>query len=226
MAVLSAGVMLTFVVPSFEELFAAGGLELPYPTQVMINLSEFLRAKWLTLLVATILTVFVLRHAYGTKTGRAIADALSLKLPVLGDLLRKSAVARFSQSLSSLLSAGLDFIDAFVASAGTTGNIVIQNAILDCRASIEGGGGIAAGLASSGQLPNLVSKMVSAGEATGRLEDMFDKIAGFYEEEVENATEALVKALEPMFILVVGVILGGMMVALYLLIFSAMTSLA
>ncbi|MEE8490854.1 MAG: type II secretion system F family protein [Acidimicrobiia bacterium] len=225
-AIISAGVMLTFVVPSFEELFAAGGLELPYPTQVMINLSDFLRARWLSLLVATILTILVLRHAYGTKTGRAIADALALKLPVLGDLIRKSAVARFSQSMSSLLSAGLNFIDAFVASAGTTGNTVIQNAILRSRPAIEGGGGIAEALAASGQMPNLVHKMVSVGEATGRLDDMFDKVAGFYEDEIETATEALVKALEPMFILVVGVILGGMVVALYLPIFEAMTSLA
>lgn len=225
-ALISAGVMLTFVVPSFQEMFAASGLELPYPTQVLVSLSDFVRAEWLTLLIATIVITFVIRQAYGTKVGRAIADALSLKLPVLGNLLRKTAVARFSQSMSSLLKAGLNFIDAFVASAGTTGNTVIENAILIGRPAIEGGGGIAESLASSGQMPHLVSKMVSVGEATGRLDDMFEKVAGFYEDEVENATEALVKALEPMFILVVGVILGSMVVALYLPIFTAMTSLA
>lgn len=223
-AIASAGVMLTFVVPTFQEMFAAGGIALPYPTQVLVNLSEFLRGNWLALLVGTALSAVGLRQAYGTQPGRAVGDAISLKLPVLGDLIRKTAVARFCQSMGSLLSSGLNFIDAFVASAGTTGNVVIENAILSCRHAIEGGQGISEPLAASGQMPNLVSRMIQVGEATGRLDEMFDKVAGFYEDEVETATEALMKALEPAFILIVGVILGGMVVALYLPIFTALTT--
>ena len=223
-AIGSAAVMLTFVVPSFQDMFSSGGLTLPYPTQVLVNLSEFFQVYWLWLLAGTMIGVFVLSRFYRTAAGREIGDRLLLRIPVLGDLIRKTAVARFAQSMSSLLTAGTKLIEALTASAATTGNAVIERALLGSRPAIESGEGISQPLAETGILPRLVSRMVEVGEQSGHLDEMFEKIAIFYEGEVDTAVQRLMKALEPALIVVVGVILGGMVVALYLPIFEALTS--
>ncbi len=223
-AVLAAIVMLTFVVPTFQTMFESGGLTLPYPTQVLLNISAFVQARWMWLGGGLVGGVFLLRQLYRAPAGRAVVDRLLLRIPILGDLLKKSAVARFSQSMSSLLAAGSNLIESLIASAATTGNVVIEKALLSSRPAMEGGEGISKPLADSGVMPNLVSRMVLVGEQTGRLDEMFGKIGMFYESEVDTAVDRLMKAMEPALIVVVGVILGGMVVALYLPIFEALTS--
>lgn len=223
-AIGSAVVMLTFVVPSFQGMFASGGLSMPYPTQVLINMSEFMQEYWLYLLVGTVVGAVLIGQSYKTPTGRRFFDHLLLRIPVLGDLLLKTGVARFSQSMASLLSAGTNLIDSLRAAAGTVGNVVIEQALLKTRPAIEAGEGISQPLADTGVLPRLVSRMVEVGEQSGRLDEMFDKISIFYESEVDTAVERLMKAMEPALIVVVGVILGGMVVALYLPIFDALTT--
>jgi type IV pilus assembly protein PilC len=220
----SAAVMLAFVVPTFQTMFASGGLTLPYPTQVLINMSDWLQSNWMILLGAVIGGSIFFRQAYGTSSGRLFFDNLFLRIPVLGDLIRKAAVARFSQSMASLLTAGANLIDALISSAGTAGNIVLERALLRARPAIEAGQGISKPLAETGSIPRLVARMVEVGEQTGHLDDMFEKIALFYEGEVDTAVERLMKAMEPCLIVVVGFILGGMVVALYLPIFEALTT--
>jgi type IV pilus assembly protein PilC len=223
-ALLSAVVMLTFVVPTFETMFASGGMTLPYPTQLLLNLSAFVQAKWMWLLGGTFGGVFLISNFYRTPTGRELGDRILLRIPVLGDLIHKTAIARFSQSMASLLTAGSNLIDALEAAAATTDNVVIEKALLSTRPAIEAGEGISKPLSQSGVVPNLVSRMVDVGETTGRLDDMFEKVSIFYEGEVDTAVTRLMKAMEPALIVVVGVILGGMVMALYLPIFTAMTT--
>jgi type IV pilus assembly protein PilC len=219
----SAAVMLTFVVPTFQTMFDSGGLTLPYPTQVLVNLSEYVQSNWMILLGSIVGASIFLRQVYHTSSGRSFFDNLFLHIPVLGDLLRKAAVARFSQSMASLLTAGANLIDALISSAGTAGNVVLERALLRARPAIEAGQGISRPLSETGTIPRLVSRMVEVGEQTGHLDEMFEKIAVFYEGEVDTAVERLMKAMEPMLIVVVGFILGGMVVALYLPIFEALT---
>jgi len=223
-ALLSAAVMLTFVVPTFQTMFESSGLTLPYPTQILINLSEFVQTKWIYLLVGTFGGMFLIRNFYRTAAGRELGDQILLRIPVLGDLIHKTAIARFSQSMASLLAAGSNLIDSLIAASATTNNVVIERSLLGTRPAIEAGEGISKPLSETGIVPNLVSRMVEVGETTGRLDDMFEKISIFYEGEVDQAVTRLMKAMEPALICVVGVILGGMVMALYLPIFEAMTS--
>ncbi|UCC81759.1 MAG: type II secretion system F family protein, partial [Gemmatimonadota bacterium] len=208
----SAAVMLTFVVPTFQTMFDSGGLTLPYPTQVLVNLSEYVQSNWMILLGAVVGGSIFLRQVYHTSSGRFFFDNLFLRIPVLGDLLRKAAVARFAQSMASLLTSGANLIDALVSSAGTAGNLVLEQALLRARPAIEAGQGISKPLSETGTIPRLVSRMVEVGEQTGHLDEMFEKIALFYEGEVDTAVERLMKAMEPMLIVVVGFMLGGMVV--------------
>jgi type IV pilus assembly protein PilC len=225
-AVAALGVMLGFVVPTFVRMFESSNMRLPYPTQVLVNMSEFLQAYWLWLVTAIVVALVFIKQIYGTKSGRHAIDGLLLHIPVLGDLLLKTAIARFSQSMASLLHSGAHLIDAIIASAGTAGNLVIERSILKTRHAIEAGQGISKPLSESGIMPRLVSRMVEVGEQTGRLDDMFNKVAVFYEGEVDTAVERLMKALEPALIVVVGFILGGIVVALYMPIFEALTNVA
>ncbi len=224
-AILCAAAMLTFVVPTFEEMFSSGGFELPLPTRVLVESSDFLVAYWIQLLAGIGIAFYLLRRFYATKAGHDLADALALKIPILGDLLRKTAVARFTQSMASLLEAGVSLIAALISSASTSGNSVIEKGILAARTPIEAGQGIAVSLKAIGGMPDLVAQMVEVGEQTGTLPEMFHKVSRFYEGEVETAADRLMKALEPVLICVVGVIMGGMVAALYLPIFEALTNI-
>ena len=220
----SALVMLTFVVPTFEDMFASSDMELPYPTQLLIAASAYVQAKWQWLLGGAVGGFFAISRGYKTDAGRYLGDSILLHVPVLGDLIRKTAVARFSQSMASLLKSGSNLIDSLISSSATAGNMVIQKALLRTRPAIEAGQGISKPLAASGVIPNLVARMVEVGEETGNLDDMFEKVAIFYEGEVDVAVDRLMKAMEPALIVVVGVILGGMVVALYLPIFDALST--
>ncbi len=225
-AVAALGVMLGFVVPTFVKMFESSNMTLPYPTQVLVNMSEFLQAYWMWLVLGTVGGLIFLKHAYGTKSGRLAIDRILLRVPVLGNLLRKTAIARFAQSMSSLLVSGANLIDAIISSAATAGNLVIERALLKTRHAIEAGQGISGPLADSGVMPRLVSRMVEVGEQTGRLDDMFAKVAIFYEGEVDTAVERLMKALEPALIVIVGFILGGIVIALYMPIFESLSTIS
>jgi type IV pilus assembly protein PilC len=223
-ALLAVGILLTFVVPTFQQMFAAASLSLPYPTLVLVRSSEFLREHWLYLTVGGLLLVLFVRQLYETRVGRRVFDGLLLRLPLFGALTRKAAIARFSRTLASLFGAGVNVLDALEVTARTAGNVVIENGIIRSRSAIAAGQGISGPLEATGVVPKLVARMVRVGEETGQLDSMLEKVADFYDREVDSAVETLLKAMEPAFVVVLGIVLGGMIVAMYLPIFDALTA--
>ena len=223
-AALAILVLLIKVIPVFQEMFGSVGMELPLPTRIVIGASEFLQAYWWALVVGAIGAVFALRSYYKTSAGQLNIDRLLLKMPVLGDLLRKSAVSRFTRTLGTLLSSGVSILDGLEITAKTSGNRVIQDAIMASRASIAGGDTIAAPLQKSAVFPPMVISMIAVGEQTGGLDEMLSKIADFYDEEVDAAVSVLMSLLEPLMIVFLGVVVGGMVVAMYLPIFDMMNA--
>jgi len=213
-------VLLIFVIPTFQNMFASVNLELPLPTRVVIGASNFLISFWWAIILAIGLAVFAIRQYYQTADGRKNIDRMMLNAPVLGDLLRKSAVSRFTRTLGTLISSGVAILDGLEITAKTAGNRVIHDAVMQSRQSIAGGETIAAPLASSGVFPPMVISMIAVGEQTGGLDEMLTKIADFYDEEVDVAVGALLSLMEPVMIVVLGVIVGGMVVAMYLPIFD------
>jgi type IV pilus assembly protein PilC len=219
-AVIAVGVLLTFVIPVFREMFASVGLALPFPTRVVIGLSDFLRGYWYAIAGVIIGGIWLLRRYYRTSSGRLAIDSMLLKVPVLGDVLRKSAVSRFSRTLGTLIGSGVAILDGLEITAKTAGNRVIQDAIMASRASIAGGETIAGPLQKSNVFPPMVISMIAVGEQTGGLDEMLTKIADFYDEEVDAAVSGLLALLEPVMIVFLGVVVGGMVVAMYLPIFD------
>ncbi|HWP02163.1 MAG TPA: type II secretion system F family protein [Gemmatimonadaceae bacterium] len=219
-AVIAVAVLLTFVIPVFREMFASVGLALPFPTRVVIGMSDFLRGYWYAIAGVIIGGIWLLRRYYRTSSGRLAIDTMLLKVPVLGDVLRKSAVSRFSRTLGTLISSGVAILDGLEITAKTAGNRVIQDAIMASRASIAGGETIAGPLQKSNVFPPMVISMIAVGEQTGGLDEMLTKIADFYDEEVDAAVSGLLALLEPVMIVFLGVVVGGMVVAMYLPIFD------
>lgn len=219
-AAIAIAVLLIFVIPTFQNMFASVNLELPLPTRVVIGASNFLIGFWWAILLAIGLVVFGIRQYYKTGDGRKNIDRMMLNAPVLGDLLRKSAVSRFTRTLGTLISSGVAILDGLEITAKTAGNRVIHDAVMQSRQSIAGGETIAAPLAHSGVFPPMVISMIAVGEQTGGLDEMLTKIADFYDEEVDVAVGALLSLMEPVMIVVLGVIVGGMVVAMYLPIFD------
>ena len=213
-------VLLVFVIPTFESMFASVGLTLPLPTRIVIGMSNFLIGYWWAVIAAAVGGAVSLKRYYATSTGRLAIDKLLLKAPVLGDVIRKSAVSRFTRTLGTLISSGVSILDGLEITAKTAGNRVIQDAIMASRASIAGGDTIAAPLQKSQVFPPMVISMISVGEQTGGLDEMLSKIADFYDEEVDAAVSGLLCLLEPMMIVFLGVVVGGMVVAMYLPIFD------
>ena len=213
-------VLLVFVIPTFETMFASVGLTLPLPTRIVIGMSNFLIGYWWAVIAAAVGGAVSLKRYYATSTGRLAIDKLLLKAPVLGDVIRKSAVSRFTRTLGTLISSGVSILDGLEITAKTAGNRVIQDAIMASRASIAGGDTIAAPLQKSQVFPPMVISMISVGEQTGGLDEMLSKIADFYDEEVDAAVSGLLSLLEPMMIVFLGVVVGGMVVAMYLPIFD------
>ena len=212
--------LLIFVIPTFQQMFEAAGVPLPLPTRVVIMMSQFLQAYWWALGAGVIASVLLIRYAYGTDGGRLAIDRLMLILPILGDLQRKAAVARFTRTLGTLVSSGVSILEGLEITAKTAGNRVIHDAVMGSRASIAGGETISGPLKESGVFPPMVVQMINVGEQTGGLDEMLTKIADFYDEEVDAAVEALLSAMEPIMIVVLGVVVGGMIVAMYLPIFD------
>jgi type IV pilus assembly protein PilC len=220
-AFIAISILLIFVIPVFQSMFGQVGLALPLPTRIVIGLSEFLRGMGGIMVVAgAIGGFFLLKQYYATPNGKLMIDKLMLSFPVLGDVLRKSAVSRFTRTLGTLISSGVSILDGLEITAKTAGNRVIQDAIMASRASIAGGDTISAPLAKSAVFPPMVISMIAVGESTGGLDEMLAKIADFYDEEVDAAVSGLLSLLEPVMIVFLGVVVGGMVVAMYLPIFD------
>jgi type IV pilus assembly protein PilC len=219
-AVIAIAVLLIFVIPTFASMFASVNMELPLPTRVVMGASDFLIRFWYFIIGGAVLLVFAFRQYYNTADGRKQIDGALLRAPVLGDLLRKSAVSRFTRTLGTLISSGVSILDGLEITAKTAGNRVIHDAVMQSRQSIAGGETIAGPLEQSKVFPPMVISMISVGEQTGGLDEMLSKIADFYDAEVDVAVSALLSLMEPIMIVVLGVVVGGMVVAMYLPIFD------
>jgi type IV pilus assembly protein PilC len=222
---LVVGVILWKVIPTFASLFAGLGATLPLPTRIVIAASNGLVQFMPFVIVGMIGFVIGFRAWYGTVSGRRIVDATVLRMPVLGNLMRKIAVARFCRTLSTLLASGVSILEALDITARTAGNAVVEGAILLTRKSIEGGETIAAPLKETNVFPPMVVQMIGVGEATGALDTMLQKIADFYEEEVDVAVAGLLTLLEPIMIAFLGGVVGGIVIAMYLPIFDLISKL-
>jgi len=219
-AVLVVGVIMVFVIPVFKELFESFGSALPAPTQMVVDISDFVKTKILYLIAAVGIIVYLFRLYRKSVSGRKQTDAIALKLPIFGPLLKKVAVARFTRTLGTMISSGVPILDALDIVARTSGNVILEQVIYEVRSSISEGQTIADPLSESGVFPAMVVQMIAVGEATGALDTMLEKIAEFYDQEVDVAVDALTSLLEPMLLLFLGGTIGGLVVALYLPIFK------
>jgi type IV pilus assembly protein PilC len=219
-------ILLLFVIPTFQTMFASAGIPLPLPTQIVINMSGFLQGFWWACGIGVVAAWFGIKALYATDGGNLFIDRIMLNMPILGDLQRKAAVARFTRTLGTLVSSGVSILEGLEITAKTAGNRVIHDAVMDSRTSIAGGETIAGPLKESGVFPPMVVQMINVGEQTGGLDEMLTKIADFYDEEVDAAVEALLAAMEPIMIVVLGVVVGGMIVAMYLPIFDMINAVS
>lgn len=219
-AALCVVILLWKVIPVFASMFGSVGMELPLPTRVVIGMSGFLNSYWWAMIAGIVGFGFFIKKYYATQNGQLVIDKLMLHVPVLGDVLRKSAVSRFTRTLGTLISSGVSILDGLEITARTSGNRVVQDAIMGSRASIAGGDTIAGPLQKSNVFPPMVISMIAVGEQTGGLDEMLTKIADFYDDEVDAAVSALLSLLEPIMIVFLGVVVGGMIVAMYLPIFD------
>ncbi len=208
------------VVPVFDDLFSSMGSALPGPTQFLVNISRFVQSNILYILGTIVLAVFLFKRYYKTEGGRLRVDRTTLKLPVFGMLLRKAAVAKFSRTLSTMMSSGVPILDGLEIVSKTAGNKIIENTLMETRKSISEGRTIAEPMSESGVFPSMVVSMISVGENTGALDAMLEKIADFYDSEVDTAVDAMTALLEPIMLVFLGGVVGGMIIALYLPIFS------
>ena len=213
-------ILMIFVIPIFSEMFADFGAELPAPTQIAMAISDIFVEFWYVILFAPFVLLFVIKSIYKTPAGHYQMDKLLLSLPILGDVLRKASVARFCRTFSTLAAAGVPILDALDTVAETSGNVVIEEVILASKESISQGQTLTAPLEASGVFPVMVTQMISIGEQTGSLEEMLGKIADFYEEEVDVAVENMQQLMEPLIMAFLGVVIGGLVIAMYLPIFQ------
>lgn len=219
-AAVVVAILLLKVVPTFETMFADFGGALPAPTQFVINLSKWLQANFL-IIVGVLAALFVgLRAMYNNPQGRLIVDQIALRAPVFGDLITKVSVARFCRTLGTMISSGVPILEALDICGRTAGNKVIENAIVKVRESISEGRSISEPLLETGVFPEMVCQMINVGEATGALDVMLNKVADFYEDEVDQAVETLTSMLEPMIMVFLGIVIGGLVIAMYMPIFS------
>jgi len=215
--------MLMFIIPTFAQMFKDFGGQLPLPTKIVMGLSDFLRANWWLLAGVAVGGTFAFRRYYKTEKGRYRIDGISLKMPILGQVIRKSAVARFTRTLGTLVSSGVPIMNGLEITARTSGNKVIEEAVLKTRTSISEGNTIAEPLRECGVFPPMVVQMIGVGEQTGALDEMLEKVADFYDSEVDAAVGALTSIIEPVMIVVMGTIVGGMLIAMYLPMFKLVT---
>jgi type IV pilus assembly protein PilC len=215
------------VVPIFATLFAGLGAELPLPTRVVIGMSNFVGSIFgLLIVVGAVAIIFGIKIWYGTPQGRFVLDSVLLKLPVLGLLLRKIAVARFTRTLGTLISSGVPILEGLDITARTAGNAVVERALIKVRRALEEGKSLTEPLKDSNVFPGMVTQMIAVGEQTGAMDAMLQKIADFYEEEVDAAVKDLLTALEPVMIVFLGLVVGGVVISMYLPLFSLIGKLA
>ncbi len=222
--IIAAGVLaviMVFVIPVFQEMFKGAGKGLPLPTQLVVNLSEFTIKYILHMIVALVLLVIGFKQFRKSAFGKKHTDAIFLKLPVFGPLLRKVAVARFTRTLGTMISSGVPILDALEICAKTSGNVILEEVVMEVRADVSEGQTMAEPLSQNDIFPSMVTHMIAVGEATGALDAMLDKIADFYDEEVDVAVAALTSMLEPLLMVFLGGSIGGIVVAMYLPIFQA-----
>jgi type IV pilus assembly protein PilC len=225
-AMMATAFMLIFIIPTFARMFTGFGADLPLPTKIVMGLSSFLRSFWWVMLLGIGAITFGTQRYYQTERGHLEIDRLLLKVPVIGDVIRKGAVARFTRTLGTLISSGVPILTGLEITARTSGNRVIQEAIMAARASIREGETIAAPLRASTVFPPMVVQMISVGEETGALDDMLTRIADFYDDEVDTAVDALTSLIEPIMIVFMGGVVGGMVVAMYLPMFKLINVVA
>ena len=219
-AILVVAVLMIFVIPVFEKMFSSMGHTLPLPTLIVIGISNILKRYFLLVIVALVILIIMFKRYYSTDRGKLAVDSLFLKLPVFGPLFRKVAVARFSRTLSTLITSGVPILDGLTITSKTAGNKLIEQAIMKARTSISEGETIAEPLARGEVFPPMVTQMIAVGESTGSLDSMLTKIADFYEEEVDVAIATLTSLMEPFLMIFLGVTVGGIVIAMYLPIFK------
>jgi type IV pilus assembly protein PilC len=219
-AVAVVAVLLLFVIPIFKKMFEDMGGGLPAPTQIVIDISEWVKSYFLFIVAVVVVLIVALNRFYATRRGRALIDDLMLRIPVIGDLLKKVAVARFTRTLGTMIQSGVPILDGLDIVAKTAGNKTVEAVILKTRASIAEGRTIADPLAESGVFPAMVVQMIAVGEATGALDAMLSKIADFYDEEVDAAVDALTSLIEPFMMIFLGATIGGLVIAMYLPVFK------
>jgi type IV pilus assembly protein PilC len=226
MAALIVGALLKWVVPIFVKLFDGLNVELPAPTRFVIELSDLVATFWWFAIVGTVALVVGVKYFRKRPEGRYMWDRMMLNLPVIGILLRKIAVARFTRTLGTLITSGVPILEGLAITAHTSGNAVVERALLKVRKSIEEGHTVVDPLRESGVFPNMVTQMIGVGEATGAMDAMLQKIADFYEDEVDTATKNLLTLMEPMIIGTLGIMVGGIVISLYLPLFKMIGKLA
>ncbi|HEU4889773.1 MAG TPA: type II secretion system F family protein [Thermoanaerobaculia bacterium] len=224
-ACIVVAVILWKVIPVFASLFASLGAELPLPTRVVIALSNFIADFWWLIGILSVALVYGIRKYHATYKGKRVLDGILLKAPVLGMLLRKIAVARFCRTLSTLTSSGVPILDGLQITARTAGNSIVEDAIMSTRKSVEEGKTISEPLGDTEVFPPMVVQMIAVGEQTGALDTMLSKIADFYEDEVDLAVAGLMKLLEPVLIAFLGVAIGGIVIAMYMPMFSLISQI-
>jgi type IV pilus assembly protein PilC len=224
-AILVVYIILWKVIPVFATLFISLGAELPLPTRIVVAMSRFIGRFWWAIIAAVIAAAYFIRQYYKTDNGKMTIDRMMLRAPILGLVLRKIAVARFCRTLGTLLSAGVPVLEALDITARTSGNAVIEQAILQVRKAVEEGKTIAEPLKASEQFPPMVVQMISVGETTGAMDTMLSKIAEFYEEEVDLAVAGMMKLIEPVMIFFLGVVIGGIVISMYLPMFDLISKI-
>jgi type IV pilus assembly protein PilC len=217
--IISTGLII-FIVPTFAKMFAGFGADLPKPTQMLLNTSNFIRGYWYIVITAAAATIYSLRRYIRTEKGSYAFDMFRLRFPLLGKLVRKIAITRFASTFAQLISSGVPIIQAMSIVGLATGNKVIGKAILDARASVEQGRTVSDTLKGNKEFPSMLIHMLSAGEQTGKMEEMLSKLAEFYQEEVDTMLEGLTSMLEPLLMVVIGVMIGGIVLAMFMPIFK------
>ncbi len=222
-AVIIISVLMVWVIPVFAQMFtemSGGKVGLPGPTQIVINVSNFFQSYWYAMFGAVVGAIIAIKRYYATVNGRVVIDKLLLKTPIVGDLIRKASVAKFTRTLGTLITSGVPLLEGLSICAKTSGNKVIEEALMNARVSISGGKTISEPLAKCNVFPKMVTHMIAVGESTGALDAMLGKIADFYEDEVDQAVETLTSLLEPIMMVVLGTIIGFIVIAMYLPIFT------
>ncbi len=222
-ALMATLALLIFVIPIFAGMFESFGQELPAPTRIVMKLSDIVRGYWWVIFAVLIALFIGFRTWKKTSGGESVIDRMKLKIPVAGTLVRKQVIARFARTLATLLSSGVPILDALEITAKTSGNKLVEDSIMEARSSIAGGETIAEPLKNVGVFPPMVTQMIAIGEAAGNLDDMLNKVADFYDSEVDTAVEGLMSALEPVIMILLGLVIGGMVMAMYLPIFKMVT---